>query len=42
VAEQSGEVRGKVCEQMDGELVMRYGPHVVATFEGGKEDKYAA
>lgn len=32
----------KVCEQMDGKLVIRYGPHVVATFEGGKEDKYAA
>jgi hypothetical protein len=32
----------KVREQMDGKLVIRYGPHVVATFEGGKEGKDAA
>ena len=32
----------KVCEQKDGKLVIRYGPHVVATFGGGRADNYAA
>jgi hypothetical protein len=31
----------KVCEQLDGKLVVRYGPHVVATFEASKEDNAA-
>lgn len=32
----------RVCEQLDGKLVIRYGPHVVATFDAGQEDKHAA
>ena len=32
----------KVCEQLDGKLVVRYGPHVVAHSEAGHEGKHAA
>jgi hypothetical protein len=32
----------KVCEQLDGRLVVRYGPHVVATFEAQEHATKAA
>jgi transposase len=32
----------KICEQMDGRLVIRYGPHVVASFEAKEERTKAA
>jgi transposase len=32
----------KVCEQLDGRLVVRYGPHVVAAFPATKQQEHAA